>query len=92
MDEAYPNGESPNDFYMRIKKWFIEFSRDCLNKKGNFLVVTHGGVINIIYHLVKGIAWNNKGRVFEAENCSIHVLNMDIMEFELENETDFLTT
>lgn len=49
MDEAYPNGESPNDFYMRIKKWFSEFSSNCHNMKGNILVVTHGGVINVVY-------------------------------------------
>ena len=52
--------------------------------------MTHGGVINVVYHLVKDIEWNNKGRVFKAGNCSIHVLNMDTMEFEVENKTDFI--
>ena len=92
MDEAYPNGESPNDFYLRIKKWFSDFTSNYRNVKGNILVVTHGGVINVIYHLVKGIEWNNKSRVFKAGNCSIHVLNMDTMEFEVENKTDFIST
>ena len=85
MDEPYPNGESPNDFYIRIKTWFEEFVVKCHNANGNILVVTHGGVINIIYHLVKGIEWKNKGCVFEAANCSIHILNMDTMKFEIEN-------
>lgn len=58
--------------------------------KSNILVVTHGGVINVVYHLVKGIEWNNKSRMFKAGNCSIHVLNMDTMEFEVENRMDFL--
>ena len=92
MDEAYPNGESPNDFYMRIKKWFSELYSNCLNMKGNILVVTHGGVINVVYHLVKGIEWNNKGLAFQAGNCSVHVLNVDTMGFEIKNKTDFLTT
>ena len=91
MDEPYPNGESPNDFFMRIKKWFSEISANCRNIKGNILVVTHGGVIDIVYHLVKGIEWSNKGRAFKAGNCSVHVLNTDTMEFEAENKTDFLT-
>ena len=90
MDEAYPNGESPKDFYRRIQRWFLEFTFNCRDVKGNVLVVTHGGVINVIYHLVKGIEWNNKSRVFKAGNCSIHVLNMDTMEFEVENKTDFI--
>ena len=92
MDEAYPNGESPNDFYLRIKKWFLEFSSNCQNTEDNILIVTHGGVINIIYHLVKGIGWNNKRHVFKADNCSIHVLNMDTLEFEIENKPDFIST
>ena len=25
MNEPYPNGESPNDFFVRIKKWFDDF-------------------------------------------------------------------
>lgn len=89
LDEPYPNGESPNDFYVRIKKWFWDFTSDCQNMEGNILVVTHGGVINIIYHLVKGIEWNNKGRTFKVENCSVHILNIEAMEFEIENMTDF---
>ncbi len=92
MDEAYPNGESPNDFYLRIKKWFSDFSSNYRDVKGNILVVTHGGVINVVYHLVKDIKWNNKGRVFKAGNCCVHVLNMDTMEFEIENKTDFIST
>lgn len=50
MDETYPNGESPLDFYMRINMWFSEFSSNCRNIKGNILIVTPGGVINVVYH------------------------------------------
>ena len=92
MDEAYPNGESPHDFYLRIKKWFSDLTSNYRNVRGNILIVTHGGVINVVYHLVKGIEWSNKGHTFKASNCSVHVLNMDTMEFEIENKTDFLST
>jgi len=91
MDEAYPNGESPKDFYLRIKKWFSDFTSNYCNVKGNILVVTHGGVINVVYHLVKEIEWTNKGRMFKVGNCSVHVLNMDTMEFEVENKMDFIS-
>lgn len=92
MDETYPNGESPLDFYMRINMWFSEFSSNCRNIKGNTLIVTPGGVINVVYHLIKGIEWNNKNPAFKAGNCSIHILNMDTMEFDVENKNDFLLT
>lgn len=90
MDEPYPNGESPEDFYIRIKSWFEEFCVKYRDFENNVLIVTHGGVINIIYHLVKGIEWSNKGRNFKVDNCSIHVLDLDSMEFEVENRTEFL--
>lgn len=89
MDGHYPNGESPKEFYCRVKGWFENFLRK--NDGGNVLVVTHGGVLNIIYHIVKGKSWSNKNHSFPAANCSIHVLNIDTMKFEIENRTDFLT-
>ena len=90
MDEAYPNGESPNDFFNRIKMWFDEFVAIYKNTNENVLVVTHSGVINIIYHLVNGIEWNNQSHIFKSANCSIHILDVDTMKFEVENKNDFL--
>ena len=90
MDEAYPNGESPNDFFNRIKMWFDEFVAIYKNTNENVLVVTHSGVINIIYHLVNGIEWNNQSHLFKAANCSIHILDVDTMKFKVENKNDFL--
>ncbi|MBE6946731.1 MAG: histidine phosphatase family protein [Ruminococcaceae bacterium] len=90
MDEAYPNGESPQDFYLRIKQWFWAFCSEYQNTDDNILIVTHGGVINVIYHLVAGIEWSNKSHAFKAANCSVHILDVDAMEFEVENRTDFL--
>lgn len=90
MDEAYPNGESPQDFYLRIKGWFQDFCADHQNAKDNILIVTHSGVINVLYHLVAGIEWSNQNSGVKVANCSVHVLDMDVMKFEVENRTDFL--
>lgn len=92
MDESYPNGESPREFCKRITAWFSEFSSGCSDMNGNVLIVTHGGVINIVHHLVKGVEWNNKNPAFKTGDCSIHVINMDTMKIEAENKTDFLLT
>ncbi len=86
MDEAYPNGESPLAFYQRIQTWFEQFFKNTKNQENDILVVTHGGVINILYHLVKGLEWTNKTASFPTKNCSIHVLNCRTMEFEAENQ------
>ncbi len=90
MNEPYPNGESPNDFYLRIKMWFESFVARYKNINGNVMVVTHSGVINIIYHIVKNIKWSNKSPFFKISNCGIHILNTASMEFEVENKIDFI--
>lgn len=82
MDEPYPNGESPRAFYVRVKAWFAEFIDENRKHDRNILVVTHGGVINIIYHIVKGIEWSNRKPSLKVSNCSMHVLDIDTMEFE----------
>lgn len=89
MDEKYPNGESPIEFYKRIEKWFYEIIEE-KEQNGNILIVTHSGVINIIYHIINRIEWSNKSKAYKAANCSIHILNVNTMQFEVENNTEFL--
>ena len=55
MDEEFPNGESPNTFFERIKKEFNKIIKENKNKK--VLLVTHSGVINIILCLIRGIEY-----------------------------------
>ena len=90
MDEPYPNGESPREFYQRIKTWFELFLKENHNSDETQIVVTHGGVINIIYHLVNQIEWTNKSNLFHVKHCSISLLNTKTLVFEVENQTDFL--
>ena len=90
MDEHYPNGESPREFYQRIKTWFELFLKENHNSDEMQIVVTHGGVINIIYHLVNQIEWTNKSNLFHVKHCSISLLNTKTLAFEVENQTDFL--
>ena len=90
MDKHYPNGESPREFYQRIKTWFELFLKENHNSDEMQIVVTHGGVINIIYHLVNQIEWTNKSNLFHVKHCSISILNTKTLVFEVENQTDFL--
>ncbi|MCQ4088433.1 histidine phosphatase family protein [Saccharibacillus sp. JS10] len=80
MDEKYPGGESPQDFYLRIKKTFRHLCEEqsLKNPLENVVVVTHGGVISVIYHILKGLEWTNKNKSFPASNTGIHKIeNID---------------
>ena len=61
MDESFPEGESPNSFYERVKNAFIRILDENRNKK--ILMVTHGGVITIIYCLLNGYKYSNKMQI-----------------------------
>ena len=61
-----------------------------MNDDGAIAIVTHSGVINIIYYIVKKLEWSNKVKSFKISNCSIHILDLDTMNFEVENFKEFL--
>ncbi|NMB08177.1 MAG: histidine phosphatase family protein [Tissierellia bacterium] len=93
MDAKYPNGESPDDFYKRVKKCFNDIVSKYKYSSENILIVTHSGVIDIICHLVKDINWTNKNKSFKASNVAIYKLSCNCkgkLEFEMENYNDFL--
>lgn len=94
MDERYPGGESPRENFARIKETFTRLCQDQLetNDHENILVVTHGGVINIIYHLIKDMAWSNKNPFFPAANTGLHRVEFrdGRWEFTLENTAPHL--
>ncbi|VTR36146.1 phosphoglycerate mutase [Actinobacillus pleuropneumoniae] len=94
MDERYPGGESPLENFRRIKDTFTRLCQDqeSANHHENVLVVTHGGVINIIYHLIKDMAWTNKNRFFPAANTGLHRIESRGGRWELtmENATPHL--
>ncbi len=89
MDEKYPGGESPVEFFARIKGWFSSFLSVNGKLDRNIVVVTHAGVINIIYHIINQIQWSNKSKSFPVANCSLHILDTDTMMFETENKIIF---
>jgi broad specificity phosphatase PhoE len=90
MNEKYPNGESPLDFYNRIKDWFNETIDLYKDEDGNIAFVTHSGVINIIYYIVKKLEWTNKEKSFKIDNCSIHIFDLSKMDFDVENYREYL--
>lgn len=92
MEERYPEGESPREFLNRIEKLFYKLGDEVSTNSEDILVVTHGGVINIIYHLIKKIEWNNRNKGFKSQNTSIHKIELDKgnMKITLSNYIDHL--
>lgn len=69
-DERFPEGESPEEFYERIKEAFFSIVNEN-NDVENLMLVTHAGVINIIYHIISNIEWSNKQKKLKIPKTSI---------------------
>lgn len=70
-DEHYPNGESPHAFFDRIASAWKTFKQIYEDAEGDTLLVTHGGVIQIIYCLETGISYTNQHTVFSVPNAGL---------------------
>jgi probable phosphoglycerate mutase len=65
MKRPFPNGESPIEFYERIK--------ECLTKlEDNTLYITHRLVIEVMYHLINNMEWDINHKRFAIEHGSLH--------------------
>lgn len=70
IDMVYPNGESLLDLYNRIKKlmpWIL--------KQDRALLITHRGVINMIYYLLNNIELDENKEQFGVTHASLHELD-----------------
>ncbi|SHJ08002.1 histidine phosphatase family protein [Pseudobutyrivibrio xylanivorans] len=70
-EQKYPNGESPMDFYNRIKEAWEGFKVGTEALDGNVLLVTHAGVINIIKCIEEGFQYTNKEVRYKVGHAEI---------------------
>ena len=73
-EEKYPGGESPKDFYQRIKGAWEDFQQTVLQRSGDMMLVTHGGVINVILCLVHKLPYTNQKHHWKIRNTQIVTL------------------
>ena len=69
-DEAYPDGESPHQFYDRVKNAWQTFRQQVQND--NVLPVTHGGVINVILCLENNEQYSNRIRRYIMDHAEVY--------------------
>ena len=71
-DECYPNGESPKIFFERVELAWNDFKERILKHTGKeVLLVTHGGVVEVILCIENGLAFSNKKKHFSTVNAKL---------------------
>lgn len=74
-ETKYPGGESLDDLYIRVK----ELLEDIKSLDGDTVVVTHRGVINMLYYLLYHIPLDMDKEKFDVTHASLHVFNPEVM-------------
>lgn len=59
-EKCYPNGESPKQFYERIRTAWAAFSEEILSRNENVVLVTHSGVIHVILSILENRSYSNR--------------------------------
>lgn len=67
----YPNGESPKEFFERVRAAWNSFARQVCYNGENVLLITHSGVINIILHQVNGTVYSNKEKQISIRHAGL---------------------
>ena len=71
VDSVYPNGESLRDLYNRMKIYINKI----LEMEDDTLLITHRGVINMIYYILYDIPLDMNKKQFGVSTSSIHELD-----------------
>ncbi|MCH5317126.1 MAG: histidine phosphatase family protein [Eubacterium sp.] len=75
-EEKYPNGESPKDFYGRISAEWKSFLSEIRSEDKNVLLITHGGVIQVILSILKGERYSNRKSFGSVSCCDLIKIEM----------------
>ena len=73
-EQRYPGGESPKEFYERIRAAWDGFQKMVLGQNENVMLVTHSGVINVILSIVNGQEYSNKASFRKIRNAEVIAL------------------
>jgi len=70
-EEPYPGGESPCQFYNRISEAWRNFKNALQGADHDVILVTHGGVINVIQCIEHEIIYSNKANPFPVDHAEM---------------------
>ncbi|SHK32056.1 probable phosphoglycerate mutase [Hathewaya proteolytica DSM 3090] len=70
-EQCYPGGESPKLFFHRISNAWTEFTAKSIKDNENVMLVTHGGVLEIIFSIINNIPYSNKEKIYSFHNACL---------------------
>lgn len=65
-NQPWPGGESPEQFFLRIQAAWQRFRESLKNTEEDVLLVTHGGVLEVILCIENGMIFTNRQKHFKT--------------------------
>ena len=74
--QAYPGGESPEQFFTRVQSAWQELKSTLKATEGDVLLVTHGGVLEAILCMENGVTFTNKQKHFKTPCTTLFAIEL----------------
>lgn len=75
-EQHYPGGESPHEFFDRISDAWHDLKKNLRLLGHDAILVTHGGVINVIRCLENGTPYSNKTNSFSVDPAGMVLIEL----------------
>lgn len=73
-EQCYPGGESPKQFYERIRTAWMAFTEEILSCNKNVVLVAHGGVIHVIRAILENRPYDNQQKHRKVSHAEVITL------------------
>lgn len=74
--QCWPGGESPEQFFYRIRSAWQELKRTLKDTEEDVLLVTHGGVLEAILCMENGVTFTNKQKHFQTPCATLFAIEV----------------
>lgn len=74
--QPWPGGESPEQFFARIQAAWLDFKNRLKDTQEDILLVTHGGVLEVILCIENGLTFTNKKKQFQTPCATLFAIEV----------------
>ena len=74
--QPWPGGESPEQFFCRVREAWLDLKSSLKGREEDVLLVTHGGVLEVILCMENGLEFSNKQKHFPTPCATLFSVDL----------------
>ena len=75
--QCWPGGESPEQFFNRVRKAWLDLKNSLKGREEDVLLVTHGGVLEAILCIEQGLPFTNQKKHFQTPCATLFSVKIE---------------